>query len=226
MNGGGGEGQSSTPLGLFNKRNASMVAGFVGITVLFSLNLSEMPMLVFCTFICASGFVLADRVTRYIEIQPKGTTEMQKVVEAVRQGAEGFFKTQYGTIFRMTGIVSVLIFVSYLYRPLNDAQAHIRPFVLASVTTLCFVFGALCSTMAGYAGLYVCVRANGRVAGCARKSFKDAMQIALLSGAVPALLVIGLVVIGIVFLYVLVCYVPFLYRYSQPRAPPNTGTHC
>jgi H+-translocating diphosphatase len=190
-------------VGLFDSKSTIGIGIFVAVTLLFSLNLKEMPMLVFCTILCTSGFVLADRITRFIETQPKGTTEMQSVVDAVRQGAEGFFKTQYGTIFRMTGIVSVIIFVSYLYRPLNDAQAHISPVVLASITTLCFVFGAMCSTLAGYAGLYICVRANGRVAGCARRSFKDAMQIALLSGAVPALLVIGLVVIGIVFLYAL-----------------------
>ena len=123
----------------------------------------------------------------------------------------------------MTGIVSVLIFVSYLYRPLNDAQAHIRPFVLASVTTLCFVFGALCSTLAGYAGLYVCVRANGRVADVSRKSFKDAMQIALLNGAVPALLVIGLVVIGIVFLYVVLSFYHCVKQSPSQRTQVRTA---
>lgn len=186
--------------------NSAIVAVcvLIGVTMFFSLGMqNERSILLFCTALCAASFVLAAKMVTFVMSKPSGTIEMMQVVDAVRQGAEGFFKTQYTTIFRMTIAMSILLFLGYLYRPINDAQSHISPSVMATVTVFCFVFGALCSSLAGYVGLYVCVRANARVAGAARRSFKDAMQISLLSGAVPAILVIALVVVGIIFLYAL-----------------------
>src|SRR2546422_3101914 len=55
---------------------------------------------------------------------------------------------------------------------------------MAFWTTLSFVFGAVCSGIAGLIGMFVAVRANIRTASAARSSLNRALQIALRGGAV------------------------------------------
>lgn len=64
---------------------------------------------------------------------------------------------------------------------------------LALLTSVSFILGALCSGMAGYVGMWVSVRANVRVAGGARRSAREALQIALRAGGFSGLVVVGMV---------------------------------
>jgi hypothetical protein len=43
-----------------------------------------------------------------------GTRAMQDVSDPIKEGSEGFFITQYGTIFRLALVSSVLLFIVYL----------------------------------------------------------------------------------------------------------------
>lgn len=47
--------------------------------------------------------------------------------------------------------------------------------MMAFVTSVSFLLGANCSGLAGYAGIWVSVRANVRVAAAARKDYNDAL---------------------------------------------------
>lgn len=64
---------------------------------------------------------------------------------------------------------------------------------LALLTAMSFLLGALCSGVAGYVGMWVSVRANVRVSGAARRSAREALQIALRAGGFSALVVLGMV---------------------------------
>ena len=64
---------------------------------------------------------------------------------------------------------------------------------LALLTSVSFILGAVCSGMAGYVGMWVSVRANVRVAGGARRSAREALQIALRAGGFSGLVVVGMV---------------------------------
>jgi len=75
---------------------------------------------------------------------------------------------------------------------------------LAAWMTLSFVLGALCSGAAGYAGMWVAIRANIRTAAGARKSVNDALQAALRGGAVAGLFVTALSLLGVAGLFGLV----------------------
>jgi H+-translocating diphosphatase len=46
---------------------------------------------------------------------------------------------------------------------------------MAFVTSLSFLIGANCSALSGYAGIWVSVRANVRVAAASRKCYNDAL---------------------------------------------------
>jgi Na+/H+-translocating membrane pyrophosphatase len=41
---------------------------------------------------------------------------MQEIADIIRDGSEGFFKTQYGTIFKFAGLTSIGIFFIYAAR--------------------------------------------------------------------------------------------------------------
>lgn len=41
---------------------------------------------------------------------------MQDVSDSIREGSEGFFITQYGTIFKLALVTSVVLFFVYLNR--------------------------------------------------------------------------------------------------------------
>ncbi len=64
---------------------------------------------------------------------------------------------------------------------------------LALLTAASFLLGAVCSGVAGYVGMWVSVRANVRVSGAARRSAREALQIALRAGGFSALVVLGMV---------------------------------
>ena len=65
--------------------------------------------------------------------------------------------------------------------------------MLASLTAASFIFGAACSGLAGYIGMWVSVRANVRVASAARRSAREPLQIAMRAGGFSGLLVVGMV---------------------------------
>ncbi|KAJ6773289.1 INORGANIC DIPHOSPHATASE-RELATED [Salix koriyanagi] len=71
----------------------------------------------------------------------------------------------------------------------------------AYITVAAFLLGALCSGVAGYVGMWVSVRANVRVSSAARRSAREALQIAVRAGGFSALVVVGMAVIGVAILY-------------------------
>ena len=46
----------------------------------------------------------------------QGSREMQDVSDPIKEGSEGFFITQYGTIFKLALVCSFLLFLVYLSR--------------------------------------------------------------------------------------------------------------
>jgi len=71
------------------------------------------------------------------------------------------------------------------------------------MTSLSFMLGAVCSAIAGYAGIWVSVRANLRVAAAAKKCYNDAIQICFRGGAFAAIINVALAIFGISTLFLL-----------------------
>jgi inorganic pyrophosphatase len=55
---------------------------------------------------------------------------------------------------------------------LND---YFSSFSMALITMVSFLLGSVCSAIAGYAGIWVSVRANLRVAAASKKDYNEAM---------------------------------------------------
>ena len=76
-------------------------------------------------------------------------------------------------------------------------------FGISWVTAVCFVIGALFSTVAGYCGMTVATKANVRTANAAKESgMNKALSIAFSGGAVMGMCVAGLGALGVSLVYI------------------------
>src|SRR6266851_3709912 len=146
------------------------------------------------------ALVVAWGLRGYVLRQDTGTPEMRTISDAIQEGAQAFLRRQYRTIGLLSIALGILIYVLYAFfrRPHPGEPAAAT---LAVTTTLSFLFGALCSGIAGVVGMYVAVRANIRTASAARSSLNKALQIALRGGAVSGLFVVAMSLFGVGLLY-------------------------
>jgi len=135
------------------------------------------------------SLLIAVALSRYVISQDTGTAQMQKISNAIKQGAEAFLKRQNQTILGLALVLAVIIYLGY-WLGKGDAT-------LATRMTISFVSGALCSTLAGFSGMWVSIRSNIRTASAARTSLNKALQISLRGGAVTGLSVVALSLLGV-----------------------------
>jgi K(+)-stimulated pyrophosphate-energized sodium pump len=113
-----------------------------------------------------------------------GTPAMQEVAGAIYEGAMAFLNRQYRTIWIIAIVAAVLIGV--LIGALEpDRSLAVE---LAWKTSVSFLVGAACSSLAGFIGMYIAVKANLRTAAAAQRSLTEAITVALRGGAVSGFL--------------------------------------
>ena len=115
-----------------------------------------------------------------------GDAKMKEIAGFVQEGAMAYLNKQYTVI----GIAAIVL------------AAIIWP-VLGWQLALTFIVGAVFSGAAGYVGMNVSVRANVRTAAAARKSLKDALNVAFRGGSVTGLAVVGLSMLGVSTMYMI-----------------------
>ena len=91
---------------------------------------------------------------------------------------------------------------------------------MAFITSLSFLIGANCSALSGYAGIWVSVRANVRVAAAARVCYNSAMQICFRGGAYSAIMNVALAIGGISSLYLFLSFTFYLNTPEGIAHPP------
>lgn len=170
---------------------------------LFYIGVNTSPVIVFVFSICTISLLFSIYLTSWVLAKDEGPPEMSEISDAIRDGAEGFFRTQYGTISKMAVLLAFVILGIYLFRNTTPQQeaAGLERSTLAFITVISFLLGALCSGIAGYVGMWVSVRANVRVSSAARRSAREALQVATRAGGFSAIIVVGMAVIGVAVLY-------------------------
>ncbi len=144
--------------------------------------------LTFIMSVSVLSLMVAVLFARQVLRAETGTPGMQEIAAAIKEGAEAFLRRQYSTIALLSGVVALILFAFYL---------RSKGMTLAWRTVVAFLFGALCSGIAGYSGMFVSIRANLRAAAAARTSLNRALQLALRGGAVNGLAVVALSLLGV-----------------------------
>ena len=138
-----------------------------------------------------------------------GTPEMQDVAGMIFEGAMAFLRRQYGTIALLALVTAVVIGVivgavsegvkgiDFEGGSITYGGVEVDQWEEGLLTGLAFLFGAACSALAGYIGMYISVRSNSRTASAATRSLKEAITVALRGGAVSGFLVVALSLIGV-----------------------------
>ncbi len=170
--------------------------------MVMGLSVSFTMFIVLATSASMLGF--ASFLASWVLAKDEGVPEMQVVSDAIREGSEGFFQTQYGTIRRLALYLGAGIFALYLFRSDAVLGSQISSLSLAIIITISFFLGASCSTAAGYVGMWVSVRANVRVASAARRSAREALVIALRAGGFCGIIVVAMMVLGISLLFCII----------------------
>ncbi|XP_024400645.1 pyrophosphate-energized membrane proton pump 2 [Physcomitrium patens] len=170
---------------------------------LFYIGSQSSPIILFVFTICIGSLVYAIYLASWVLAKDEGPPEMSEISDAIRDGAEGFFRTQYGSISRMAGVLGFVILGIYMFRKSTPEQeaAGLEKSTLAFITSLSFLLGAVCSGIAGYIGMWVSVRANVRVSSAARRSAREALLVAVRAGGFSALIVVGMTVMGVAVLF-------------------------
>ena len=128
----------------------------------------------------------------FIRKQDTGTARMKQISGAISAGARAFLLSEYKILVIFAAVLFVVIGL-----------------VISFPTAICFLIGALFSTLAGYFGMTVATMANVRTANAAReKGMNQALKIAFRGGAVMGLSVVGLGVVGLglIFLFLVNTY--------------------
>ena len=128
------------------------------------------------------GLVFAFLLARFVLQEGTGTDAMRAISDAIKEGAEAFLRRQYRTIGILAVAVAILIYILYAFAK-GDSEEAWR-------TTVAFLFGAFCSALAGYIGMYISIRANIRTANAVRTSMDRALKISFRGGAVSGVTIV------------------------------------
>ena len=121
----------------------------------------------------------------YINKKDAGTARMKEIAGWIQEGSRSFLKTEYKYLGIFVAVMSLLLSI-----------------FLGVKVGLTYVFGTLCSGLAGVIGMEIAVKANVRTANAAKNGgLSAAFPIAFRGGAVMGLMVVGLALFGISVIY-------------------------
>ncbi|TMI62884.1 MAG: sodium-translocating pyrophosphatase [Bacteroidetes bacterium] len=128
----------------------------------------------------------------WVSKQDAGTDRMKEISNYIAEGAMAFLKAEWKILTYFVIIVGLLLGVMSM----SNTHSHWS-------ISLAFVFGAVCSALAGYIGMKAATKANVRTAHAARTSLSKALNVSFTGGAVMGLGVAGLAVMGLGGLYII-----------------------
>ena len=138
---------------------------------------------------------LANKVSK----MDAGTDRMKEIADAIAEGARAFLGAEYKILVIFVAVLFVLIGVG----------------IQNWIEAICFVVGALFSTIAGYCGMTVATKANVRTANAAKEhGMNKALSIAFSGGAVMGMCVAGLGALGVSLVYIFTKNTDVLFGFS------------
>ena len=134
----------------------------------------------------AVGLLIAFLIYRVIQRYPGGQGRVGEIAHEIQQGTMAFMRREYLIMYLFVAVVAVLLALSDLGLP----------------TTIAFLTGALCSSLAGVIGMYTATRANVRTAVAAHMAgAPTALSLAFYGGSIMGLTIAALGLLGLGGLY-------------------------
>jgi K(+)-stimulated pyrophosphate-energized sodium pump len=131
--------------------------------------------------------------SREVLAAPEGTEKMKEIARAIQVGSRAYLNRQFRTLGIFMGILFVALF---FILPVPKDAAH-SAMSLRLGRSIAFILGAGFSAVTGFAGMWLAVRGNVRVANAARESgLRSAMRLAFRTGGVAGMFTVGLGLLG------------------------------
>ncbi|MGH7429661.1 MAG: sodium/proton-translocating pyrophosphatase, partial [Candidatus Methylomirabilaceae bacterium] len=140
----------------------------------------------------AYGWFLRQRVIR----NDPGPQSMVAVSTAIQEGAMAYLGRQIRVMLPFVGIVTLALYL--LYRPIYAENP-----ALAWGVAVAFLLGCMASYGAGFVGMTSAVQANVRVANAARRSYREALEIAFQAGTISGMFTVGLGLLGATVIFMI-----------------------
>lgn len=121
-----------------------------------------------------------------IKKSPEGSEKIVEISLAIRKGALTFLKREFKVLFLILIFIALILGIAIDFR-----QA------------MTFLMGAALSATAGFLGMMVATKSNGRVANAALQSLSGAFRIAFRGGTITGMFVTSLGLLGIILVWLL-----------------------
>ncbi len=132
------------------------------------------------------GLIIAFLIYQMILRYPQGSSKVVEISDAIHAGAMTFMRREYSILFVFAALVTIAIWISDL----------------GQNTAIAFIVGALCSSAAGYIGMYTATRANVRTTVAAHERGRDvALNVAFMGGSIMGLTIAAMGLLGLGALY-------------------------
>jgi K(+)-stimulated pyrophosphate-energized sodium pump len=139
-----------------------------------------------CVIVGLVGAGVVAYFVRYVLRQDQGSAKLKEISAAIKEGGLTFIRREYRTLIIVVAIIAIILaFVPSLGWEMSVA----------------FIFGALTSMAAGYAGMNIALRSNGRTCAAAQKGLNNALRVSFRGGAVMGLTVVSIGIISLSILY-------------------------
>lgn len=197
---------------------------------MYGLNLFEQVAIWSVLGVAILGLLYAIFLRTQILREDKGTPDMLRVWNAIREGADAYLKRQLRSILPLIAVLTLALFASvYIVPPTPEASEwYCLAFKGSTLETarecghalstqesqqvrtligvgraIAFVMGAVFSLTVGQIGMRMAVQGNVRVASAARYSFGDALRIAYRAGTITGMLTDGLGLFGGTIIFII-----------------------
>jgi len=117
-----------------------------------------------------------------------GSERIKEITTAIEEGAKAFLRREYITLVAFVVVVFIVLAV------IPDIRWE---------AAVAYLVGAVTSAGAGYIGMRMGVKANGRTATAAQKGLNPALRIAFSSGSVMGTTVVALGILGLSIIYLI-----------------------
>ncbi|MDY3551037.1 sodium/proton-translocating pyrophosphatase [Gemmata sp. JC717] len=159
-----------------------------------------------CLAVAVGGLVYAARLMKEVYAADTGTSAMQKVAQAVREGANAYLRRQFAVVGVLIVLLTGVIIASKWPWEAEPGMHSIDELKTIAVGRgVAFLMGALFSAAVGFTGMRLATAGNLRVAAAARArreagdtraNFGAAMRLAYKTGTITGMFTCGLGLLG------------------------------